>query len=104
MSLVTLKLKQILNERSYFATRYCNCQLLFTRQHVFFFFFFFFCEIVIVRILPYLQLTIYEPQYDKTSKMVCAPSEDSGLIRVFAVRLWVAMDPRFRHTDSEDSD
>ena len=29
---------------------------------------------------------IFEPQNDKTNKITCAPSKDSGLIRVFAVR------------------
>ena len=43
--------------------------------------------------------------------MACAPSEDSdqpghphSLIRVFAYAQWVAKDPRFLHTDGEDSD
>ena len=45
----------------------------------------------------------FEPRHDKTSKMTCAPSEDSdqpahppSLIRIFAVR--------FLYTDSEDAD
>ena len=75
----------------------------------------------------------FEPPHDKTNKMASAPSEDSdqpghppSLIRVFAVRSmgrkgpklysygqrrlirlggqWVAKDPSFLHTDSEDSD
>ena len=51
-----------------------------------------------------------EPTHDKTNKMACAPSEDSGqpvhppsLIRVFAVRS-VGKDTSFLHADSEDSD
>ena len=52
-----------------------------------------------------------EPHRDKTNKMACAPSEDSNqpghppsLIRVFAVRQWVAKDPNFLQEDSEDCD
>ena len=43
--------------------------------------------------------------------MTCVPSEDSNqpvhpprLIRVFAVRSWVAKDLAFLHADREDSD
>ena len=47
--------------------------------------------------------SIFEPHHDKTNKNDCAPSEDSdqpghhppSLIRVFAVRQWVAKDPNF---------
>ena len=42
----------------------------------------------------WLTFKLFEPPHDKTSKMACAPSEDSdqpghppSLIRVFAVRL-----------------
>ena len=55
----------------------------------------------------------YEPEpppHDKTSKVACAPSEDSdqprhspSLIRVFACAQSVAKDPSFFHADSEDS-
>ena len=56
--------------------------------------------------------SIFEPHHDKTSKMTCAPSEDSdqhlhppSLSRVFAVLAqWVAKNPSFLHADSEDSD
>ena len=56
---------------------------------------------------------IFEPQHVKTNKMTCAhpPPEDSdqpghppSLIRIFAVRSWVAKDPKFLQADSEDSD
>ena len=53
--------------------------------------------------------TICQPQHDKTSKMTCAPSEDSdqpahprSLIWVFACAHWKVKDPRFLHADSED--
>ena len=52
---------------------------------------------------------IYELQYYKQNDM-CAQrrSDQSGhppsLIRVFAVRTWVAEDPTFLHVESEDSD
>ena len=56
-------------------------------------------------------LRLFEPKHDKTSKMICAPSEDSdqpghpsSLTRVFAVRS-VGKGPRFLHdADSDDSD
>ena len=51
----------------------------------------------------------FEPQYDKTNKMTCAPSEDldqprhlPSLTRVFAGAHWVAKDSRFLHADSKD--
>ena len=39
-----------------------------------------------------------EPKHDKTNKMTCAPSEDSDQPQ------WVVKDPRFLHSDREDSD
>ena len=59
-----------------------------------------------------LQRSENEPAHDKTNKMACAPSEDSdqlrhphSLVRVFALRSWVAKDPSFFfHADNEDSD
>ena len=52
-----------------------------------------------------------EPAHDKTNKMTCELSEDSGkpvhppsLIRVFAVRLTGSEELIFLHADSEDSD
>ena len=55
---------------------------------------------------------IFEPPYDKTNKMACAPSEDAGQpggIRPVRSESslwasWVAKDPSFPHADSEDSD
>ena len=51
----------------------------------------------------------YEPQHDKTSKMTCAPSEDSdqpglppSLIRVFSVRPVGSLGLNCLHVDSED--
>ena len=58
-----------------------------------------------------VKIEIIELQHDKTSKVICAPSEDSeqpghlpSLIRVFACTQWVAKDPRFLHANSEDAD
>ena len=45
----------------------------------------------------------YEPQYYKTNKMTCAPSEDSDQPGHLPSQ-WVAEDPMFLHADSEDSD
>ena len=57
-------------------------------------------------------LRSFEPKHDKTSKMICAPSEysdqpghPSSLTRVFAVHsVGSYKDPRFLHADSDDSD
>ena len=57
-------------------------------------------------------LRSFEPKHDKTSKTICAPSEDSdqhghpsSLTRVFAVRsVGSYKDPRFLHADNADSD
>ena len=53
-----------------------------------------------------IRATIWQNQQND-----CAPSEDSdqpghlpSLIRVFLCAQWVAQDPSFLHTDSEDSD
>ena len=53
-----------------------------------------------------------EPKHDKTSKMICAPSEDSdqtghpsSLTRVFAVRsVGNYKDQRFLHAENDDWD
>ena len=52
-----------------------------------------------------------EPAHDKINKMACAPSEDTyqpghppSLIRLSNCAQWVAKDPSFLHTDSENSD
>ena len=54
---------------------------------------------------------IFEPAHVNTSKMACAPSEDSdqpghppGLIRVFVVRMKKAWVPSYLLRASEDSD
>ena len=55
---------------------------------------------------------LFEPKHDKTSKMICAPSEDSdqhghpsSLTRVFAVHsVGSYKDPRFLYVDSADLD
>ena len=66
---------------------------------------FFFC--------PYFSIfrLIYEQWSDKTSKMTCAPSENSISLGIFPVSSesslytqWVAKDPSFLHADSADSD
>ena len=44
----------------------------------------------------------YEPQHYKTNKMTCAPSEDSDQPG-HPPSQWVAEDPMFLPTDSEDS-
>ena len=57
-------------------------------------------------------LKSFEPNHDKTSKMIFAPSEDSdqhghpsSLTRVFAVHsVGSYKDPRFLQADSADSD
>ena len=54
----------------------------------------------------------FEPKHDKTSKMICVPSEDSdrtghpsSLTIVFAVRsVGSYKDPEFLHADSDDWD
>ena len=40
----------------------------------------------------------YKPKHDKTNKMTCAPSEDSDQPQC------IVKEPRFLHSDSEDSD
>ena len=48
---------------------------------------------------------IIVPPHDKTNKMACAPSEDSGQSGHSSLSAqWVAKDPSFIHADSEDSD
>ena len=54
---------------------------------------------------------IYEPQHDKTNKMVIAPSEDSdqpghppSLLRAFACTQWVDKGSLLLQANSEDSD
>ena len=44
----------------------------------------------------------YEPRHDKTNNVAVCPAKTQ--ISLFACAQWVAKDPSFLHTDSEDSD
>ena len=46
----------------------------------------------------------FEPPRDKTNKLTCAPSEDSGWSESSLCAQWVAKDPSLLHADSEYSD
>ena len=62
-------------------------------------------ELTSARCQSIAHITIYEPQHDKTNKMICAPSEDSAVWSESSLcAQWVAKGPMFLQADSEDPD